>query len=243
MAFTFFATLLLGLTVGLAERCRPDETKPLADYGWAVEQAGHAFVDLRATDDPAKVAGMVSQIDVLMLSGGEDVNPQRYGCANTHSGKPNDRRDAWEIALVREAVRQRKGVVGICRGCQLVNVALGGTLCQDVPTFYGNKVLHDELAGHDIAIVAGSRLAGLLGTNATVNSWHHQCVERPASGLRVVARTADGVAEAFEHETLPIAGCQFHPEIMLWNKDKKQPVFQMFARLDKWLGLDKGKAK
>lgn len=246
MTMTFLATVLLGLTVGLAERCRPTELKPLGDHVWAVEAAGHTFVDLRATTNRAEIAAMVSRLDVLMLSGGEDVNPKLYGQASTRSEKPNDMRDAWEVALIREAVRQGKGIVGICRGSQMINVALGGTLCQHVPDTYGDAV-HDDgrkLTTHAIRLAAGSRLAQILGTNAVVNSWHHQSVERLAPGLRAVAWAPDGVVEAIEHETLPIAACQFHPEIMLAGEDKSIPAFQMFVQLDRWLGIrPEGKRK
>ena len=228
------------LRVGLAERCTPKETKPLGDYVWAITEAGHTFVDFRHTTDPKRISEMVSGVDVVMFSGaagGDSVNPAIYGQRRTHVDKVGDTRDAWEGALLREAIRQGKGVVGICRGCQFINAAMGGTLCQSIPDLYPENVGHGKLTNHVIRIEADSRLAGILGTNAVVNSWHALCVECPAPHMRIVARTADGIPEAIEHETLPIVACQFHPEVMLWNKDKSQAVFQMFVQLDKWLGL------
>ena len=137
-------------------------------------------------------------------------------------------RDRFDFSLLDIAVRKRLPVLGVCRGCQIVNVYFGGTLCQDIPSEWAPKtaILHSCPAGdyaHAIDIAADSRLAKVLGRvdGVLVNSQHHQCVKRLAPGFRVAARAPDGVIEAIEHETLPIACLQFHPECSVSINDDK----------------------
>lgn len=177
----------------------------------------------------------------LILTGGEDVDPALYGAApHAAAGRPNPERDRTEIALLRAARERRIPVLAICRGIQIANVALGGTLVQDLPTERPSEVAHDQvedqrLRTHRVTVVAGSRLAGALGaTTLDVNSYHHQAVDRLAAGLVVSATAPDGVVEGVE-TTDPdwwMLGVQWHPEDLTtdgqpWDRG----LFATFARV------------
>ena len=150
----------------------------------------------------------------LVLTGGSDVDPARYGGVAEASTSPLDpERDAREIALLDAARERGRPVLAICRGLQLVNVAWGGTLHLDLAE-------HARTRWHDVAITPGSVLAGLYGPTARVNSVHHQAVDRIADGLVVTARAPDGVVEGVEAPGL--VGVQWHPEQL---DGAPQPVF------------------
>lgn len=163
------------------------------------------------------VQDVVGMLDGLLLTGGPDVEPSRYGHPTAPAtGKPDLERDAFEIGLVRAAVARGVPVLAVCRGNQVVNVALGGELVQHVPAHQGYG--HPTVGFHDIDVVAGSRLASVLGAgNASVNSLHHQAVGRPAPVLCAVAHTHDGSIEATEHPDQPLITVQWHPERQLDN--------------------------
>lgn len=150
--------------------------------------------------------------DGLVLPGGYDSDPALYGQENTASRHIDLDRDLKELELVRRFSAAGKPILGICRGHQLLNFAFGGDLIQDIATRAQHVDVNDVDQLHEIRIAADSFLAPLYGEQAVVTSAHHQAVGRLGSGLRAVARTADGVVEALEHERLPIWGVQFHPE-------------------------------
>lgn len=170
------------------------------------------------------IADYAEQLDGLVLQGGNDVSPQSYGEHPMHEDWGGDRiRDRYEIELFRAFVAAGKPVVGICRGCQLINVALGGTLYQDIPTQLPEALGHRDLMRydqqfHDIEIVPGSRLSQLYGgaTHGEVNSIHHQAVKDLGEGLVVEARgVPDGVVEAVRWQGPGyVFGMQWHPEFM-----------------------------
>jgi putative glutamine amidotransferase len=168
------------------------------------------------------VTAVLDRVDGLLLTGGEDVNPHRYGAApRPELGMVSDARDTWEIALVLEAKRRRLPTLAICRGLQLLNVALGGTLIQDIPSERSDATDHHPAGArtartHAIDVAAESRTARALGvTHLTVNSIHHQAIDRVADGLRVVATAPDGIIEAAEsppQDPWWCVGVQWHPE-------------------------------
>jgi putative glutamine amidotransferase len=177
----------------------------------------------------ATAGGPVPSLDGvagLLMPGGYDVHPRRWDEAeDLHpTTEPDEPRDELEIPLVLEAWRRGLPILGICRGAQLLNVALGGSLIQDIPSQVGlDEDLHnlgtpeEALEAHQVVIAAGSRLAGLVGgTEATVNSRHHQAVLRVAPCLRAVAwcREPGGpeLVEAIEAEGRWVVGVQWHPE-------------------------------
>jgi putative glutamine amidotransferase len=225
------------LVVGIADMCaEKDRVSVLATYTTACTLAGNTPLVLPATTNRAVAARMLASVDVLLLCGGEDVAPRRYKAKpSPQLGKVNLRRDAWEFLLLDEAVKLRMPVIGICRGCQLINVYFGGTLWQDLPSERPGVVVHrGKGAHHDIQIVAGSRLERSLGLNGSrVNTIHHQAVRDLAPGFRAVAFAADGVVEAIEGESLPVVGVQFHPEKLFVLKDRNE-FRVLFADPLKW---------
>ena len=176
--------------------------------------------------------------DGLLLSGGVDLDPSLYGEERLNDTvKICTERDAFELALFRAFCEKGKPIFGICRGCQLINVALGGTLYQDLAEQKG--LIHSDPAlRHAICVQPGSLLHRLFGESCIVNSTHHQSVKDVAPGLVVTARAMDGVVEAFEHTSLPIFATQFHPERLtgiLWDDRTPDflPLFQHFIQLCK----------
>ena len=163
----------------------------------------------------------VHELDALVLQGGADVSPKSYGEEPLRPEWSGDRvRDLYEIDMLWEFVIQQKPVLGICRGAQLINVAFGGTLVQDIPTLAGGAIRHydreiyDELS-HEISIEPGSRLARLFPgvERANVTSIHHQAVKSIGNGLIVEAHAADGIIEAIRwNGSSHVVGLQWHPE-------------------------------
>ena len=206
------------LVVGIADMCSTSNAVNVqSTYIAAVAAAGNTPVVLPATTDRELVARMLAPLDALLLCGGEDVEPRRYGAKpSPRLGKVNRRRDAWEFLLLDEAVKRRLPVFGICRGCQVINVYFGGTLWQDLPSERPGEITHRSKKLHPIRIVQGSHLAkSLRAENLMVNTSHHQAVKDLAPGFRAVAFAPDGVVEAIESDDLPVAGVQFHPERLL----------------------------
>lgn len=149
-----------------------------------------------------------SLCDGLLLPGGGDLCPWRYGQVNTASRGLEPARDALEWELLEWFLTQGKPVLGICRGMQTINVFFGGDLVQDHPG-------HSAVSGGDrlhTVRTSVSRLRAMYGTHCTVNSSHHQIVGRLGDGLEPLQWAADGVVEAFRHRTLPVWGVQWHPE-------------------------------
>lgn len=186
-------------------------------YHRLVQRAGGLAVML-PPDDPAQAAATVARLDGIVVSGGPDVEPARYG-AEPHplTGPPARDRDAWETALLEAAMAAGKPLLGICRGMQLLNVALGGTLVQHLPESVG----HDGhgggtgvFAAHEVKPVPGTLLADALPETVAVPTHHHQSVDRLGRGLVAGAYAEDGTVEALE---LPgaaglVLAVQWHPE-------------------------------
>jgi len=215
-------TLKAGLTFS-----EPHKTDPYAE---ALRQSGIEPV-LISPGEPRGLAGLQG----LLLSGGTDVNPARYG-ASPYPGNeaPDDARDELETGLLAEALAADLPVLAICRGMQLLNVAHGGTLIQHLD----NSAVHvvrgrdPALPAHEILVEPGTRLAAILGEGAhAVNSRHHQAVERVGAGLRVTARSVpDGVIEALERSDGGFAlAVQWHPEDQARRDAEQRKLFEAFA--------------
>jgi putative glutamine amidotransferase len=147
--------------------------------------------------------GVLARLDGLVLSGGSDVDPARYGAAaHAAAGPFYAARDSAELELCRQALASGLPVLGICRGLQVINVALGGTLLQHLPDLVGDDSHSPELAGygtHKVSVASGSQLSALLGrSEAAVPTHHHQAIDRLGAGLVATAWTDDGVIEAVE---------------------------------------------
>lgn len=192
---------------------------PLA-YPEAVEAAGGVPMLLPRSDDPEVVASAMARVDGLLLSGGGDVGALLFGAEPHPSIKLVDPvRDNMEIEATGIAMERGIPILGICRGAQVLAVACGGDLVQDIPSAIPNAVQHQTAQSetgvcHTIEIEADSLLARVLGrTRTAVNSTHHQAVGRPGHGMRIVARALDGVVEGIEAlDGAPVLGVQCHPE-------------------------------
>ena len=161
--------------------------------------------------DPSEYGG-------LLLPGGWDVNPARYGKERIPRETIDDDLDAVQFEVLEKFLDAGKPVFGICRGHQLLNVAFGGTLIQHLPGAENHMSLPTGADNTHPGIIApGSFLEGIYGAECAVNSSHHQGVERPGKGFRAVMRSEDGVIEALEHASLPIWSVQWHPERMCFR--------------------------
>lgn len=183
------------------------------DLGWDARR--FAAGDLGV----AELLRVTEGASAVVIAGGEDLDPTVWGGRRGYEGegRHDEEADAGQVALVRRALVRSTPLLGICRGHQVIDVALGGTLVphldDDHGTHRGSGPVESLMVDHDVELVPGSRVALALGdTTARVRSAHHQAVGRVGEGLRVVARTADGGIEAVEHETAPITGVQWHPE-------------------------------
>jgi putative glutamine amidotransferase len=177
--------------------------------------------------------------DGFLLPGGYDVDPAYFGAEPSPAlGTVTPERDALELALLRAVLPTGRPVLGICRGAQVLAVALGGRLHQDIERERPDAIQHRQKgprswASHTVAVEAGTRLASALGVAGTVrvNSFHHQAVAEPLpAGLLVTARAPDGLVEAFEDERHPFCiGVQWHPEGMVAEHDHALRLFQAFV--------------
>lgn len=168
------------------------------NYRRAVEAAGGTV----------RFGGTPEGCDALLLPGGGDMEPWRYGQSNTASRGLEPERDTAELMLLERFTAAGKPVLGICRGIQVINVFFGGTLCQDLPG-------HSAVDGHDsfhTVRTARSPLLAVCGPLCRVNSAHHQAADAPGRGLRAVQWAEDGAVEAVCHDCLPVWGVQWHPE-------------------------------
>lgn len=180
-----------------------------ADYARAVFHAGGLPVHLPLDADPVD---WVHHLDGLVLTGGADVEPERYGHDNTASDT-EPRRDEVEFALFEVALGDALPVLGICRGLQLINVHQGGTLEQHVPEHSRYDLApHEE--SHVLTFTPGSELHRLYGDTAQVNSLHHQAVGQVGTGVSVTAVAEDGTVEGIELAGMPVIAVQWHPEMM-----------------------------
>jgi len=219
---------------GVGGMCRVKE-----NYCHAIIRAGGVPV-MSALGDAATYAKIADGI--LFTGGSDDINPLRYGDKPyCEEAKWNDRIDDMELRLFEEFYKLKKPMLGICRGIQLINVAMGGTLIQDIPSMvemsaHKESIIPDKKA-HMVKSAEGSVLRKLFGEEFVTNTHHHQAVKKCGKGLYPAAVTDEGVIEAVEHETLPIIGIQWHPERMIGDENldmtNMMPLFEHFVNLCK----------
>ncbi len=167
--------------------------------------------------DSAIAARVLDSVDGLVITGGKDLDPATYGQPpHPNADEPGPDRDAWEFALLREALNRTLPVLGICRGAQVLNVALGGTLHQHLPDVIGHgghRVGNAVFATLPVRTVPGTRLAALIGESADAKCYHHQGIAELGAGLVVSGWDADGVIEAIERPGPGfVLAVQWHPE-------------------------------
>jgi gamma-glutamyl-gamma-aminobutyrate hydrolase PuuD len=218
-------------TIGIT-RC-----SKLDDYIESVKRAGGEPVVLEPGDDPKE---SLDRVDGLLLSGGPDVDPALYGEAAHSSTVVDLDRDRFEVPLSREAVARDLPLFAICRGVQVLNVAAGGTLVQDIPSAIDSNLDHSiqepkHAPAHGVRITPDSVLASTLGDNrqldtCTVNSRHHQAVTQVAPSFVISAVSTDGVVEAIERPASQFCvGVQWHPE-NFWRTGEFDGLFDAFVR-------------
>jgi len=195
--------------------CEPADLLPTA-YARAIEAAGGLPTLLPpVAADLADTA--LDGVHGLLLAGGADVAPELYAAQrDVRTGPARDDRDAWEIALVHAALARDLPILAVCRGMQVLNVALGGDLIQHLPDAVGTD-LHCPVVGehgrHSVEVAADSGLAAILGTRTDIATYHHQAVHRLGAGLSATAWATDGVVEAVELRGHTwVHGVQWHPE-------------------------------
>jgi putative glutamine amidotransferase len=218
-------------------------------YENAVLQAGGIPLTIPISSDKKILAEIVRRADGVLLTGGDDINPDLYAkklpraVRKTIEQSPDGgKRDLLELVLIDEVFRQRKPLLAICRGHQLLNVALGGQLIADIRLQIPGALNHQrlDLAGkivHEAALTAGSLLAKITGKRVLgVNSSHHQAVLQPAEPLVATARSSDGIVEAMElrpeaARRMPyLLSVQFHPERLTENYAAHRAIFRSFTQ-------------
>jgi putative glutamine amidotransferase len=231
-------------TVAVTASIRPDgdtsRVRLTAAYVTALERAGLVPLIVPPLSSAEAAASVLDSVAGLVLTGGEDVDPARYGEKRHEKIRSvNPARDATEAALIEEARARRTPVLAICRGIQILNVALGGTLVQDIASQCETTIDHDSEGArtsrtHEVEIDPDSLIAEAVGAeHVTVNSFHHQSLKRVADGLRVTARSPDGVIEGIEStdEDWWVMGIQWHPEEMTESAEPwDRGLFKAFAK-------------
>lgn len=202
------------------------------DYVSAIERAGARAILLPVTLDPENMDSFIDMCDGFLFPGGPDIEPVRYG--EMKSEKCFDtvpERDEFEFFAFPRVLSSGKPIIGICRGSQLMNTALGGTLYQDIPTEVASEVAHREGGRdtrHEVDILDGTMLKNIIGKERTnINSYHHQAVKELGRGLVAMARADDHIIEAVclpEHKFA--LGLQWHPERM--KNDDCEAIFTAF---------------
>lgn len=226
--------LLPGRLTSNATGVRGDSYSNGLSYARAVALSGGVVTTVAPlAEHVAHVADLVAAVDGVLLQGGGDVDPARYG-----ESRRSDTvygivaaHDDFEIAVVHEAIRQDKPMLAICRGHQVLNVALGGTLYLDLGDVLDDRESHWDTY-HDIALVAGSRLATAMRTTSPrrSHSFHHQALRVVADDLTVTGTAGDGVIEAVEHRSARwIVGVQWHPEDDAHETDHQRWLFDAFV--------------
>lgn len=186
---------------------------------------------------PEMAETWIERIDGLVLLGGGDIDPARYGGFGHETIYNLDpHRDDTELALAKLALERNLPTLAVCRGLQIVNTLLEGSLFPHLPDVVGETVLHRapprEPVPHAVRIAPDSRLASLIGSCETsISSWHHQAIDRLGHGLRAVAWAEDGVIEAVEHETFDqLIAVQWHPELTAAKDARQQALFAALIR-------------
>ena len=230
---------LIGVTTSVTVDKYPERAYVNAAYLTAVQRAGGIPVLLTPQLDVGARERLFERLDGLMLTGGGDIDPARFGEAgDARVYDVSAARDTLELELTERAVAERLPLLAICRGIQVLNVALGGTLYQDIPSDPGSPIEHSQTERRDRPTHAvkvlgeGTRLAAILGAlELEVNSFHHQAVKRLGHGLREVAWAPDGIIEGVELPATDafVVGVQWHPEDLVAHDAAARNLFAAFV--------------
>ena len=206
---------LIGISLGY----NPKKNSVNTVYVQSVLKNGGVPYLVPVTDDVETLRQIVSQLDGLVMTGGEDIDPKYYGEEN-HSqlGEVNVERDSYDLTLVKLAIEHNIPILGICRGLQLINVAMGGTLYQDLPSQHSQEIIHRQESGtilaHKVLVTPDTQTYKVLGVSELMtNSLHHQAIRKLAPELKITGKAEDGVVEMIEgYPTRSVLAVQYHPE-------------------------------
>ena len=230
---------LVGVTTSVTVDKSPERAYVNAAYVRAVQQAGGVPVLLPPQLDRAARAELWRRLDGVLLTGGGDVDPARFGEApHPTASEISPARDGLEIDVTHWALERRRPLLAICRGLQVLNVALGGSLCQDIPSALDSPLDHSQKEPrhqptHHVKVQEGSRLAAILGAlEVDVNSFHHQALEALGRGLTAVAWSPDGIVEGAELADAErfVVGVQWHPEDLVDHDTAARNLFAALVR-------------
>ncbi len=225
--------------IGVTLYRREDGTRYLPEgYAEGIRRVGGEAVWISDAEPPADIPALAASLDGMIFTGGVDVDPSVYGRAREPGcGASNPARDRLELALLSALMPLRTPILGICRGLQILNAGLGGTLVQDIPSRFGTLHRQPEDAPspfwHEVRILPGTRLREILGAGALrVNSWHHQCAETAAPAWTVSACADDGIIEALESPDPGrfLLAVQWHPEKTLDDDAYSIRLFEALRR-------------
>ena len=207
------------------------------DYVHAVERAGGVPILLPVVSHDECIGAQIEICTGLIFAGGQDIHPEYYASeASPNSGEVNPRVDAYQLKLIRSALDSGKPILAICRGHQLLNVACGGTLLQDLSEAPTKCLEHFEddrkyEVKHQVKAVTGSVLENLLESEFEVNSHHHQAIRDLGAGLSVIAASSDGMIEAVVLSDRDfVLGVQWHPERMIRTSDQMLILFERLVQ-------------
>jgi len=231
---------LIGVTTSITVGKEPERAYVNSAYLVAIQEAGGISVPLPPLLAGPSLPELADRLDGLLLTGGGDVDPATFGeppHPTLYEVAPA--RDRLEITLVRRFIEARRPILGICRGIQVLNVALGGSLYQDVASDPGTEIQHQQTGprdkpAHPVKVVSGSFLARILGSEELeVNSMHHQAVKAPGQGLLPVAFAPDAIIEGVELDDPDLShfvlGVQWHPEELFARDPAARRLFRAFV--------------
>lgn len=206
---------LIGISLGY----NPKKNSVNTVYVQSVLKNGGVPYLVPVTDDVETLRQIVSQLDGLVMTGGEDIDPKYYGEENhPQLGEVNYERDSYDLTLVKLAIEHNIPILGICRGLQLINVAMGGTLYQDLPSQHSQEINHRQESGtilaHKVLVTPDTQTYKVLGVSELMtNSLHHQAIKKLAPGLKITGKAEDGVVEMIEgYPIRSVLAVQYHPE-------------------------------
>lgn len=207
----------------------------LNTYTESVLDAGGVPVMLPITDEDKNIEHIAEMCDGFLFTGGHDVHPCLYGEEMLDCVAPCEERDSFETKLLSLALKTNKPILAICRGMQLLNVVLGGSLFQDIQTQCSNDIEHrmgepSDNVIHEISIIDDTPLMAIVGKKSDmINSYHHQCVKTVGEGLKIMAYASDGIIEGmYMPDKKFVLGVQWHPERLAKKYDSALSLFKVF---------------
>ena len=210
----------------------------LPGYMKGIEEAGGIPVMLPVTSDPDEIRQLSEEMDGYLFTGGPDIEPSLYGEEKCETcGVCCDLRDAMEIPMFHAVYEKNKPIFGICRGIQLINTALGGTLYQDLPSEHPSSTVHRQTVPpsqptHSVTLIADTPLREVIGTDTMmVNSCHHQAIKTLGKDLSVMAVSEDGLIESvYAPEKYFVQAVQWHPEFMHLVNENSRKILRHFVK-------------